>query len=649
MHTRAVRWSLGLLFLPLFLGLASADTHYVDLASTNPVPPYTNWVTAATNIQQAINAATEGESVVVTDGYYRVFTQVVVTNGATVRSAWGAAHTTVDGSWSNRCFYLNHSNALIDGFTVTHGRNTSGGGGVFADHGSAVRNCLIVSNSANGENWAYYGDHGDPGYGGGVYCDHGSFVERCDVAGNTANGGYGGGDPMWATPGGNGGDGHGGGVFADNSSVVRLCTIRGNSGNGGAAGYASTSSKLDGGSGFGGGVYLSNGSRLETCAVSNNTAYGQNADGPGGGATGTGSGGDGLGGGVYACNTSAVTSCSVVSNSTMAGGATGPGTPPWGDCCGGGVYAVNQCSVRDCSIRGNGALRRFAFSVAFSGTGGGLGLAGASRAVNCLVVDDLNGGVHCENSVLQNSTVASNTCEPPPSVAGVEAYSNSAVVNVISYFNQCFNWAGSGFSYSCTSTDPGGTGNITNDPQFVNAAAGNYHLLTNSPCIDTGTNLAAFGITNDLEGTERPLDGNNSGTAEFDMGCYEHGNPWADADSDGLSDYDERAKYGTDWTNPDTDGDTQGDGDEVWAGTDPVLGSSFFRVKWTGRSTNRDVLVRWLSVTNRWYAVGRGSNLVPVAEFWPLATNIPATPPENTYTDPAAPALYRFYRVGVER
>jgi hypothetical protein len=43
-----------------------------------------------------------------------------------------------------------------------------------------------------------------------------------------------------------------------------------------------------------------------------------------------------------------------------------------------------------------------------------------------------------------------------------------------------------------------------------------------------------------------------------------------DADGDGLSDWDEKGKYGTDPNNPDTDGDGYGDGEEIADGTSPT-------------------------------------------------------------------------------
>jgi hypothetical protein len=40
-------------------GSAFADVHYVDVNSTNATPPCTNWTTAATSIQDAVDAAVE--------------------------------------------------------------------------------------------------------------------------------------------------------------------------------------------------------------------------------------------------------------------------------------------------------------------------------------------------------------------------------------------------------------------------------------------------------------------------------------------------------------------------------------------------------------------------------------------------------------
>ncbi len=59
-----------------------------------------------------------------------------------------------------------------------------------------------------------------------------------------------------------------------------------------------------------------------------------------------------------------------------------------------------------------------------------------------------------------------------------------------------------------------GTANITNEPQFVNWAAGNLRLEPNSPCIDAGDN-GCVSSSADRDGRPRIIGRN------VDMGAYE--------------------------------------------------------------------------------------------------------------------------------
>src|SRR5438876_11450384 len=87
---------------------ALATVHYVDLNSTNAMPPYVNWTTAATNIQDAVDAAVAGDEIVVTNGTYatggRNGSGVAVDKPLSLRSINGPQSTTISGG--EFCVYL---------------------------------------------------------------------------------------------------------------------------------------------------------------------------------------------------------------------------------------------------------------------------------------------------------------------------------------------------------------------------------------------------------------------------------------------------------------------------------------------------------------------------------------------------------------
>jgi hypothetical protein len=49
--------------------IVSADTHYVALTGGH-IPPFTNWADAATDIQSAVDEASPGDVVLVSNGVY---------------------------------------------------------------------------------------------------------------------------------------------------------------------------------------------------------------------------------------------------------------------------------------------------------------------------------------------------------------------------------------------------------------------------------------------------------------------------------------------------------------------------------------------------------------------------------------------------
>src|ERR1035437_6398628 len=183
---------------------AHATVRYVNASSATPTYPYTNWATAATPIQQAVNTAAGGDDVVVTDGTYAPVT--VNTQRLTVQSVNGPNVTVINGGGGERGVTLLNNNyaVMMVGFTLTNGYVTgSYGGGVYcgsADTFAVLSNCVLTGN------WAYSG-------GGGAY---NWTLNNCTLTGNSAF--------------------SGGGA---NSCTLNNCTVTGNSATfGGGAAYS---------------------------------------------------------------------------------------------------------------------------------------------------------------------------------------------------------------------------------------------------------------------------------------------------------------------------------------------------------------------------------------------------------------------------
>ncbi len=384
--------------------ITRAVTRYVWTNSPSPASPFTNWTHAAHTIQDAVDTASDGDRVWVTNGVYNtggavtpgyvLSNRVCIAKAVSVQSVNGPSNTFIvgaadpgstNGPAAVRCVYLTN-NAVLSGFTLTNGNTqTAGddyhdqsGGGAFLDNGGLVSNCVLTGCSGYE-------------YGGAACCYGGGTLDHCTLSGNLAP------------------DSGGGGVYCSYGGELNNCILANN------LAYD------------GGGVYCDGGGTLNNCTLTGNSANDN-------------------GGGAYCDYGGTLNNCALTGNSASIDG--------------GGAYSYDGGTLNNCTLAGNSA----------SDGGGALCVSGGTLN-NCIVYFNTPGA----NQNLRGSYTANDTCSP-------------------------------GLS---------GSGNIANDPQFVDKDAGDYHLRAGSPCVDTGTNAYAVGSA-DLDGNARIVRGN------VDMGAYEY-------------------------------------------------------------------------------------------------------------------------------
>ena len=294
-------------------------------------------------IQAGIDAAKDGDTVLVADGVY-------TGNGnrdidfkgklITVRGKHGPENCIINMEGAGVGFYFQNGetdDAVLDGFTVTNGRlgidcvgssptirnciitgNGTAGGLLLRDSNAGITDCTITWNNAVGS-------------GGGIHISGSSKVtiSKTTVANNLAFGV------------GRRSPGVGGGIVIGQSSslVISNCTIMRNR----ALGSKGPEKFDQGGNAYGGGLYFTGSSlTITNTTIANNTASG-------GGGGDEGYPGHGFGGGLYSTRNATITDCIITGNHA---------THEWGGSdysAGGGLYLTTGAAITNCTITSNSA------------------------------------------------------------------------------------------------------------------------------------------------------------------------------------------------------------------------------------------------------------------------------------------------------
>jgi hypothetical protein len=400
----------------------------------------------------------------------------------------------------------------------------------------------------------------------------------------------------------------GGGVFCF-SATVSNCALVGNSaasGGGGAESgtlyHCTLSGNVAGAEGGG-----ADGSALYNCALTGNSSPN--------------------GGGAAGC---LLNGCTLVGNWAT--------NPPGGTALyyGGGA---SYCTLSNCIVTSNHSTAE----------GGG---AYFSALNNCLLI----GNSACYGGGASSGWLGGCTLVGNSATYGGGAFGWGGVRAEPVYLTNCiiyYNYAGDNYcdgiicaaslDHCCTTPQPAysslqGSGNITNEPLFIDLAAGNLRLQSNSPCVNAGDNAYVVGAT-DLDGRPRIVGGT------VDIGAYEFQPGVSGAFINWLQQYGLSTDGSADYADSDSDG--MNNWEEWICGTNPTNATSVLRVL-TPTPSGINLTVSWQSVLGIGYLLERSTNLGVPNSFRTLATNLPGQVGTTPFTDTNAAGLGQlFYRVGV--
>ena len=448
---------------------AAAETRYVSPSGLH-VPPFTNWVEAATNIQSAINACGSNDVVVVTNGLYAPGATVRVTNGVTLASLNGRDSVLLDGSGlaaGQDAVFLQFG--TLDGFTVSNAPRH----GVKSEYG-AIYNSRITHSRTNGID-----SYTTPrlvatstlivtntivrksGLNGIYTCAVDTRISDCLITESSGTGvSLRQNDTTGVIQ-----------VPRVSNFLIRASTVSSNLNSGIMLAFLNFDDTLPD-------IPV----RIEDCLIEDNAGL------RGGGVADAGGINTDLSSGVQIVR-------SIIRRNTAS-------------VYGGGVYlhSSRSPSISYSTVEDNESAL----------SGGGVFIRGGSMH-DCLVRENSSatsgGGIASDKGVICNNTVVYNEA---PQGGGI---SGGTVLNSIVYYNKAdvsSNLSGASVLYSCAVPLAAGTGNISGPPGF--SGFRNWRLVAGSPCVDAG-NLWLSPGSSDLEGDPRVW-GN-----EVDMGCDEFYSP----------------------------------------------------------------------------------------------------------------------------